>query len=308
MKNKNILFRADSSSLIGTGHIKRDLVLAEKFKKKNNCIFFACQDLNHNINHEIVKKHHTLEVLSSNSLEELNLIIKKHQIDMIVIDHYKIDATFEKQIKCINPSLKIMVIDDTYQKHYCDILLNHNIYAKRKNYKKLVPKKCKLLCGIKYTLLREEFRQEMNKIKEKKKNYKKENSIFLAMGGADTSNLNLSILKILKKFKDIKINIVTTTANNNLDQLQSYCKKKKQIKLHINSNKIAHIIGQSKFGIITPSVTANECYFMKIPFISIKTASNQKYMYNYLKKKKFLVMKKYSSSKLKKYLTVLLNG
>ena len=67
---------------------------------------------------------------------------------MIVIDHYKIDVKFERQIKDINPSLKIMVIDDTYQKHYCDILLNHNIYAKKKNYKKLVPKNCKFYTRI----------------------------------------------------------------------------------------------------------------------------------------------------------------
>jgi len=32
---KNILFRADSSSTIGIGHIMRDLVLAQKYAKKD---------------------------------------------------------------------------------------------------------------------------------------------------------------------------------------------------------------------------------------------------------------------------------
>jgi len=34
-KVKNILFRADSSSTIGIGHIMRDLVLATQYPKSN---------------------------------------------------------------------------------------------------------------------------------------------------------------------------------------------------------------------------------------------------------------------------------
>ncbi|MFK5974975.1 MAG: hypothetical protein QM493_00580 [Sulfurovum sp.] len=45
-KIKNILFRADSSSIIGTGHIMRDLVITTKYKDAN--IIFAVQDLNKN--------------------------------------------------------------------------------------------------------------------------------------------------------------------------------------------------------------------------------------------------------------------
>lgn len=49
----NILFRADSSSTIGTGHIMRDLVLAQQYPEAN--ITFATQDLNGNINHKIIE-------------------------------------------------------------------------------------------------------------------------------------------------------------------------------------------------------------------------------------------------------------
>jgi len=35
MKTKTILFRADSSSSTGTGHIMRDLVLSKLYKKIN---------------------------------------------------------------------------------------------------------------------------------------------------------------------------------------------------------------------------------------------------------------------------------
>jgi len=48
---KNILFRADSSSTIGMGHIMRDLVLAEQYSDSN--IIFVIQEPNGNINHKI---------------------------------------------------------------------------------------------------------------------------------------------------------------------------------------------------------------------------------------------------------------
>lgn len=43
----NILFRADSSSTIGTGHIMRDLVLAKQYS--DDKIVFATQELDGNI-------------------------------------------------------------------------------------------------------------------------------------------------------------------------------------------------------------------------------------------------------------------
>ena len=85
----NILVRADSSSYIGTGHIMRDLVLAKQYKNEN--IIFATQDLVGNINHKIIEAGYKIELLKSNDFKELNDLIKKLNIDMIIIDNYDID-------------------------------------------------------------------------------------------------------------------------------------------------------------------------------------------------------------------------
>jgi len=301
-RTKIILFRADSSSTIGTGHIMRDLVLAQQYAKKGHKIIFATQDLQGNTNHKIEEAKYQLEILNSNDIKELNTKIKELKINMIVIDHYDISYKFERELKVINNTLKILSFDDTYEKHYCDILLNHNISADKKKYKGLVPEHCKLQCGTKYTLLREEFYEEKKKLKKKKRLLTKHKpfTVFVAMGGADTANLNVQILKILKKYKNIKVNLVTTTANKNLKTLQNYCKNKPWIDLYINSNKIAKLMKKSDLAIVTPSVTVNEVYFMNIPFVAIMTADNQIDMYKYLKHKKFLVLSKFDKSQLYK--------
>ena len=293
----NILFRADSSSTIGTGHIMRDLVLAKQFKDDN--IIFAVQNLNGNINHKIIEAGYKIKLLKSNEFKELNKLIKKENIDLLVIDHYDIDYNYEKKLKQENKKLKILSFDDTYKKHCCDILLDHNISADKKRYKNLVPKGCKLRCGSKYTLLRDEFYREK---KRKCKKNKKQKRVFLAMGGADHSNLNIKILKVLKKFNNIKVDLVTTNANKNLKELEKYCKNKSWIKLHINSKKIAKLMRKSDFAIVTPSVTLNEIYFMETPFIAIKTAKNQQLMYEYFLKNGFLIMDKFCKQTLFRYI------
>ena len=304
----NILVRADSSSYIGTGHIMRDLVLVKQFIHDN--IIFATQNLNGNINYKIAEEEYKLVILKNNNFEELNQLIKELNIDMIIIDHYNINYNFEKELKKENPNLKIFVFDDTYEKHFCDILINHNISANEKKYKNLVPNNCELRCGSKYTLLRDEF-LEAKKQKNSIKKDKKIKTIFVAMGGADHSNINIDILKVVNKIrkknkKNIKVNIVSTNANKNLEKLKDYCKNKKWINLHINSKQIAKLMSESNFAIVTPSVTVNEVHYLGLPIIAIKTAKNQIYMYKYLKKYKYHVFNRLKKEKLKKALKKLL--
>ena len=62
------------------------------------------------------------------------------------------------------------------------------------------------------------------------------------------------------------------------------------------------------FAIVTPSVTMNEVYYLNLPFIAIKTAKNQRYMYEYLVEHDYLVLEKFNEIELKKTVEGLLHG
>ena len=278
----------------------RCLVLAKKYKKDN--IVFATQNLTNNLNSEIIKQNYQLINLHSNSSTEVISIIIKYKIDMIIIDHYLIDHIYEQRIKEAT-NITILSLDDTYKKHNCDILLNHNINADKERYKELVPRHCILNCGKKYMLLREEFYKE----RKKAMLIDKENvHIFISMGGADVAHLNIPILEILSNISRIKIDIVTTTANKDINNLQEYIKEKKWIKLHINSNQIAKLINHSNFCITTSSSSAGEIIFMNKPFIAIKIVDNQTNMYNYLSRNNYKVLEKFDKSIMQTYIKKLL--
>ena len=296
----NILFRADASSSIGTGHIMRDLVLAQQYPSSK--IFFATQELKGNLNSKILESGHEVISLLSNNIEELIELINRLQIEMVIIDHYSINYEFEKELK-ERTNIKLMVFDDTYEKHYCDVLLNHNIYAEERRYKDLVPLNCEIKCGSKYTLLRTEFLNEKRNIVADKER----NNIFISIGGTDHSHININILESIKEF-NFTIDLVTTSANQNLDELQTYCEKYNNINLHVNSQEIARLINYSKFTIITPSVIANEVTYLNRPIIAIQTAYNQDDMYKYFMKNNILALKKFENKQLVKLVKEVLNG
>ncbi|MGB5918363.1 UDP-2,4-diacetamido-2,4,6-trideoxy-beta-L-altropyranose hydrolase [Arcobacter sp.] len=285
---KNILVRADSSSKIGIGHIMRDLVLVERYFNSN--VTFACQELDGNINSKILESDYDLKILNSNDVEELNNLIKSLKIDLLIIDHYGINYDFEKQIKEKNPKVKILSFDDTYEKHHCDILLNHNIYAQEKKYKDLVPSSCELRCGEKYTLIREEFKY----YKHLRRNKSKEKKILIAFGGSDFDNISLKVLKSLKKKKDIKIYLLTTNANKNIKSLKEFIKDFENIKLIINSKNVAKLIHKIDLAIVSPSTILHEIIYLNKEFIATQTATNQKFMMKYLKKNKYACLKRFS--------------
>jgi len=305
-KTKTILIRADSSATIGTGHIMRDLVLAKRYFP-NDEVIFATQELEGNINNKILQEGYAIEPLCSNDLEEFEKIIQQHNPNMIIIDHYGVDYEIEKELKNNHPSTTLLVLDDTYEKHHCDILLNHNIYADEKRYENLVPKGCEVWCGERYTLIRDEFKE----VKANIENYKYKNgkfNVFVAMGGADHSNITSKIVDSLRDFGNMHLHIVTTSANKNLSSLQNYLKSQKNTTLYVDANNIAAIMGGCDLCIVTPSVILNEVFFLQLPFIAIETASNQKEMSRYLEKQEYYIMYCFDKDILRKMVQHLYKG
>lgn len=257
----------------------RDVVLAKEFEGE---LFFACQNLEGNI---IERIPYEVKILQSNDVDELIALIKSLHVTLLVIDHYGIDAVYEQTVKEAT-GVKILSLDDTYEKHHCDILLNPNVYADVKCYEGLVPNECELRCGK--PLIREDFHTE--KTIQRDKIY----DVCIAMGGSDARNLTQKILQTLPKNKCIAI--LTTTANTHLKELQTFVADKPNIALHVNSNEVAKVLHQSRFVITTPSVMVQEVLFMELPFLAIQTAQNQEEMATYLQQKGYPVLKEWNAS------------
>ncbi len=266
-----VLFRSDSSSQIGFGHIKRDLVLAKQYSD----VSFACLPLEGSLIDEIP---YPVYELDSESIYELINLIKEEKFELLIIDHYGISVDDEKLIK-LETGVKILSFDDEIKPHHCDILLNVNAYAKASDYEGLVPFKCEVRCGFSYALIREEFYQEAKENREKKYDF------FICMGGTDIKNLSLQIASELPKTKIISI--VTSSSNPNLKKLQN------NIRLFIDHENIAKLMNESNKLIISASSLVNEALLLKANFKAICYVKNQESTATWLAKKGYEVEYKY---------------
>ncbi|TEY02748.1 UDP-2,4-diacetamido-2,4,6-trideoxy-beta-L-altropyranose hydrolase [Campylobacter sp. US33a] len=268
-----VLFRSDSSSQIGFGHIKRDLVLAKQY----NDVSFACIALEGSLIDEIP---YPVYELTSSSIYELINLIKAEKFELLIIDHYDIGYDDEKLIK-LETGIKILSFDDTFKAHYCDILLNVNAYAKASDYKDLVPFRCELRCGFSYALIRDEFYKESKIKREKIWDY------FICIGGTDIKNLSAKIASDFSEEK--KILIATSNSNKNLKKLQKFVQNHPNITLTIDSDNLAKLMNESKKLIISASSLVNEALILKANFKAICCAKNQEKIAKWLAQKGYEV-------------------
>lgn len=272
------LIRADSSATIGHGHIRRDLVLARKF----NDVSFACVRAAGDIFDEI---NYPKFELNSADLDELVNLINKLKFELIIIDHYGIDAVYERELK-ERTGVKILSFDDDYREHFCDVLLNVNLYADPLKYAALVPASCEICCGREFMLVRDEFYTERGVRRAKIYDY------FIALGGTDTLNLSGEIARtLLAREPNLCLAVVTTSANANLAQLENLARETTNLRLFIDSQEVAKLMNESRELIVSASSLVNEALVLGAKFRAVRVADNQNELYKWLIKNDFLAYK-----------------
>lgn len=215
--NSVVLFRADASIIIGSGHIMRCLTLAQHLRKIGYDCRFICRAHTGNLIELIKSKGfvvYALPVLNgfTSGKQELdhaawlgctqevdaascNEILKKLKPKWLFVDHYAIDENWERIVRdnCHN----LIVIDDLAdRKHLCDILIDVNLGRQFSDYQGLLSVRARLLLGPKYAILREEFADLREFSFERRKSFSLR-KIMIAMGGVDLPGATLKILQSL---------------------------------------------------------------------------------------------------------------
>lgn len=296
----NIVFRVDSSDVIGTGHVYRCLNFAYQYKEHN--ISFICKNHNYNLNSKISENYKLYELsldnykninlemsswLGESQIEDLNKtidIIKDNNlnIDWLIIDHYTIDKIWEDGVKKYVKN--ICVIDDfTNRIHNCDILINQQIILDDgiKKYKNIINDNCKLYCGNDYLLLHPKYYNYIN-FEKKFENHIKRINIF--MGGSDIHNITEKIIdicnnygkNILNKKNKIIYDVIVGKSNKNYETIKNKLKYLDNFNIYYDLNFIGELFEKSDLCIGAPGSSSYERVLMKVPCLSICIAKNQK--------------------------------
>jgi UDP-2,4-diacetamido-2,4,6-trideoxy-beta-L-altropyranose hydrolase len=170
---QRVIFRADASRQIGTGHVTRCLTLAQNLLRHRVESVFICRTANGHLIDDIQASGFKVFTISSDVTESaecgllsdgwqtdaqecLNTLSAYGQADWLIVDHYSLDARWERMIRPL--AKRIMVIDDLANRpHDCDYLLDQTYGEDGSRYQGLLPTDCRTLLGAHYVLLRPEF-------------------------------------------------------------------------------------------------------------------------------------------------------
>ena len=273
--------RLDSSYKIGSGHLMRCSLLADRLKIKGHSVTFLCKNLPGNMSFLIKEKGHKVHQLNSRRLseeiKEVSVFLRQYApVDLLVIDHYELDEKWESVMR---PYVqKIMVIDDiANRKHDCDILLDQNYYKDMtERYRGLVPVTSKILVGPDYALLRDEFQllkparaKEISKVK----------NILVNFGGMDPMHYCLTFLNLLwghyRQFESYSFIFILGEKNADFEKSKLFAKKLPNCKIISSTDSMAKLMTASDLCIGSSGSTALERACLGVASFVAVSASNQ---------------------------------
>ena len=290
-----VLFRADASLLIGTGHIMRCRTLATAFKKKGISTHFITRAHPGHLANLLLCDGHKVSLLPtpvpnqiqnniysnwlgvSQSLDAEETIeeLDRDLYDLLVVDHYGLDEVWEKRLRSFVS--KIMVIDDLANRdHECDILLDQNFaIGNNQRYMPLVPEACRLLLGPQYALLRPEYSQLCKREKASPDMVRR---ILVFMGGVDNSNITSVVLRALNNpsLAYLRVDIVIGINFIHRDMVVALARKRLNTHIYEPCESLAYLMGEADLAIGAGGATLWERMAAGLPSVVVAVADNQK--------------------------------
>ncbi|WP_417685387.1 UDP-2,4-diacetamido-2,4,6-trideoxy-beta-L-altropyranose hydrolase [Pseudidiomarina gelatinasegens] len=302
--NMKVMFRADASIDIGTGHVMRCLTLASALKEHGAECRFICRAHRGNLIQTIQESGFEVTVLpllhpenldfmrekgslahanwlgaaQSDDATECSLIVKDFGPDWLIVDHYAVDFRWQQLLK---PHYKkLMVIDDLAdRKHLADILLDQTFGRSGDDYSDLVPHHCTKLCGTEYAILRPEF-SKWRDLSLSRRNASCLKKLLVNLGGVDKDNITGQVLKIIKKHKNLpgNIEIVTVLGKSSpwADQIKVLAASLPyKVTVMIGITNMAELMSTCDLAIGAAGATSWERCALGVPSILIVLAENQ---------------------------------
>lgn len=276
----NYLFRCDVSPHVGTGHLRRCLVLAEELKERGATIFFSCRYRELDVSSILGSVCDYLLPMNWNfsPVEDVNEVVRlcrRHQIDVVVIDHYRADVPY--QLKLYESNIRWLQFDGCVQKQlWADWVVNPTLAAMSYDYDNVRQRsETQFFLGPSYAFIRKEFHKW-----QKRANFReKVEKILFTFGGGDDRGGVIFTLEASKFLQnDIERVLLVSSCNPRLSEIESWIRDNKHInsRLLVDEPEIARNMAQTDLAFIAGGSTAYEAAAMGLPSLIIQIANNQK--------------------------------
>lgn len=294
-----VVFRADASLDIGTGHVMRCLTLADALSVKGVECCFISRDLQGNLIEQTRQRGYTVHVLPGSegkqavSQEPFHAAwlgvswevdaaeslpyLRELNPTWLVVDHYALDSRWEVATReCWQ---RLFVIDDLADRaHIADVLLDQNLGRNASDYESLLPTHAQRLVGPRYALLRPEFSELRPYSLERRKSGELRH-ILISLGGVDKDNATGAVLRTLRSCPlpdDCTITVIMGSHAPHLDDINALAAEMPwPTNVAINVNDMAKRMAEADLAIGAAGSTSWERCCLGLPSLMLVLADNQ---------------------------------
>ncbi len=275
------LFRCDVSPEAGMGHLRRCSSLAMELREKGAFIFFLCRASEINMAKELNGVADDWTVLDwslspESDVQEVIRLCKQQEIDVAVIDHYRADEGYQKQL--YSSGIHWLQFDGlTRYALWADWVLNASPAAEESSYLSLKRREqLQFILGPAYALLRREFRKWQPQIRFRE-NVRR---ILITLGGGDDAGATVFCLEAIRSLDStIERVVLASSANPHIGGITDWVEKNSNsnVTLLVDEQEIARNMAEADMAIIAGGTTTFETAAMGLPSVIIQLFDNQKY-------------------------------
>ena len=271
------VFRTDASLSLGSGHVRRCLVLRDTLARLGWATRIA------GIPETLdaipgLRRDDAFQTLAGSETEVAESLRRTWPkgVELLVVDSYRLDAAFESA--CRPWAKRILVIDDLAdRRHDCDILLDANYGRRPADYRGLVPSTSRLLIGPRHCLLRNEFRENRARSLARRRKARSVERVFVSMGGVDPMNATSLALKALARagFRR-RAAVVLGSGAPHLPQVRRLIPKLPYaVQLHLDCDRVAAVMADCELALGAGGTMAWERFCLGLPSVIVPIAENQ---------------------------------
>jgi len=280
---RQVLFRTDASVSIGSGHVMRCLALAEALRTRGWTAVFACGTDPGHLCDLIEKRGFPVVRLTGGTdggdttadAEETGVVLDRIRADWLVVDHYRLDATWEGAVRTHVPHL--LAIDDlANRRHVCDLLVDQSLVADASvRYDGLVPPDCMRLLGPGYALLRDEFRIARRSMRRRAGAIGR---VLVFFGGSDPTGETNKALDAIGTFagSGIRFDVVVGISNPGREDIALRCSGMDGVAFHCQTDRIAALMAAADLALGAGGTSTWERCCVGLPAVIVTVADNQR--------------------------------
>jgi len=280
-----VALRADASSVIGIGHVKRSLSLGQALLEAGATV---C----------LVSRESTVDVAAmargagiayvpvgapragqDGKADEVDAAatsdaLRDWRPDLVVVDGYAFDHRWHTAVRTAL-HVRLAAIDDVADRDFAvDWLIDHNHATDhRAKYEGHLPPGTRLLCGPRFALLSPAYAQAARHVLQDPVT-----SIGIFMGGTDAAGMSAVALDACRNVAGFRgdIEIVTTSGNAHLADLQRFCSQSPGTTLSIDLDDLAGFFARHGLQIGAGGGATWERCCIGAPSLALVCADNQR--------------------------------